>query len=50
MRRSTRIALSVAWPVDVLTVVLGWRGVSAAPMGTSTGFVATACGFYGYCC
>jgi hypothetical protein len=48
VRRSTRIALAVAWTVYVLTVVLAWRKVSAAPNGDVNGlFVATVCGFFG---
>jgi hypothetical protein len=48
VRRSTRIAFAVCWPVYALAVVLAWRKVSAAPNGDVNGlFVATACGFFG---
>jgi hypothetical protein len=48
VRRSTRVAFLVAWPVFVLAVVLAWRKVSAAPDGDVNGlFVATVCGLVG---
>jgi hypothetical protein len=48
MRRSTRWACAVAWPVFLLTVVLAWRKVSAAPEGDVNGlFIASVCGLFG---
>ena len=48
MRRSTRVALAVCWPVYAVVVVLAWRKVSAAPGGDVNGlFVATVCSFAG---
>jgi hypothetical protein len=47
VRRSTRIAFAVAWPVHAVAVVLAWRKVSASWNGDVTGlFIAPACGFF----
>jgi hypothetical protein len=48
VRRSTRVAFAVCWPVYAGAVVLAWRKVSAAPEGVVNGlFIATVCSLAG---
>ena len=39
VRRSTRIAFAICWPVFAVTVFLSWRKVTATPDGDITGLL-----------
>ncbi len=39
VRRSTRLAFAICWPIFAVTVFLSWRKVTAAPDGDITGLL-----------